>query len=128
MREPKMARLSLKKMSVAELIDLREKIQGELSRKIAQERAGLQEQIDALTKLERGSLHKPNGSAAAAKVRRVRNNTNPKAATAKKVQPKYRGPDGETWSGRELAPRWLKTLEAEGKNRESYLVTKQGGR
>jgi DNA-binding protein H-NS len=35
---------------------------------------------------------------------------------------KYRGPDGETWSGRGRAPVWLKILEAGGHNREEYLV------
>jgi DNA-binding protein H-NS len=35
---------------------------------------------------------------------------------------KYRGPDGETWSGRGRAPVWLRNLESEGHNREKYLV------
>ena len=36
----------------------------------------------------------------------------------------YRGPNGETWSGRGLAPRWLAELERKGKNRDSYLINK----
>jgi len=44
------------------------------------------------------------------------------AAKGKKVAPKYRGPGGETWSGRGLAPRWLADLEGKGKKRESYLI------
>jgi DNA-binding protein H-NS len=35
---------------------------------------------------------------------------------------KYRGPEGEEWSGRGRAPVWLKNLEAEEHNREEYLV------
>src|SRR5262249_53889737 len=35
---------------------------------------------------------------------------------------KYRGPNAEEWSGRGRAPVWLKNLEAEGHNREEYLV------
>src|SRR3954471_22128038 len=31
---------------------------------------------------------------------------------------KYRGPNGGTWSGRGRMPKWLQTLEAEGRNRE----------
>lgn len=121
-----MARLNLKKMSVAELIDLRGKIQSELSRKIGQERGELQKQIDALAKLEGDASKTMNGAGGAAKLRRGRGVAakKPKAATAKKVAPKYRGPDGETWSGRGLAPRWLTTLEAGGKKRESFLIKK----
>jgi DNA-binding protein H-NS len=36
---------------------------------------------------------------------------------------RYRGPSGETWSGRGRMPRWLQTLEAEGRNREEFRVT-----
>jgi DNA-binding protein H-NS len=46
----------------------------------------------------------------------------PRAAKEKKVAPKYRGPGGETWSGRGPAPRWLAELEAKGKKRESFLI------
>jgi DNA-binding protein H-NS len=35
---------------------------------------------------------------------------------------KYRGPNAEEWSGRGRAPVWLRNLEAEGHNREEYLV------
>jgi len=35
---------------------------------------------------------------------------------------KYRSPDGEEWSGRGRAPVWLKNLEAEGNNRDEYLI------
>lgn len=35
---------------------------------------------------------------------------------------KFRGPNGETWSGRGLTPRWLKALEARGKKRDQFAV------
>lgn len=35
---------------------------------------------------------------------------------------KFRGPNGETWSGRGLMPRWLSALVATGKTRENYAV------
>lgn len=38
------------------------------------------------------------------------------------VIPKYRGPNGETWSGRGRAPNWLMALEAQGQSRESFKV------
>ena len=40
----------------------------------------------------------------------------------KKVAPKYRGPNGETWSGRGLAPRWLSMLTASGKSKADFAV------
>ena len=42
------------------------------------------------------------------------------------IQVKYRGPEGEEWSGRGRAPRWLKNLEAAEHNRDEYLVQPEG--
>ena len=38
------------------------------------------------------------------------------------VEAKYRGPNGELWSGRGRMPKWLHAAEAEGKSRESFLI------
>lgn len=38
------------------------------------------------------------------------------------VAAKYRGLNGETWSGRGKAPRWLTNLEAQGRNRDEFLI------
>lgn len=35
---------------------------------------------------------------------------------------KYRGPNGEKWSGRGRTPRWLAALEAEGRGREQFAI------
>jgi DNA-binding protein H-NS len=46
-------------------------------------------------------------------------------ASAKSGTPapvKYRGPNGETWSGRGLMPRWLAGQVAQGKTKESFAV------
>ena len=37
---------------------------------------------------------------------------------------KYTGPNGESWSGRGLMPRWLATLVNDGHSREEYLIAK----
>jgi len=57
----------------------------------------------------------------------------PKAASAKPVKaakkaanpvaPKYRGPQGETWSGRGLMPKWLAALVAQGQPKESFAIS-----
>jgi DNA-binding protein H-NS len=38
------------------------------------------------------------------------------------VEAKYRGPNGELWSGRGRMPKWLHAAEAEGKSRDSFLI------
>lgn len=48
-----------------------------------------------------------------------------KATVAKSGTPapiKYRGPNGETWSGRGLMPRWLAAFVALGKSKETFAV------
>ena len=42
--------------------------------------------------------------------------------TGQPVPPKFRGPDGQTWSGRGLMPRWLSALVAEGQPRENFAI------
>lgn len=44
--------------------------------------------------------------------------------TGKKKSPaaKYRGPNGEEWSGRGRPARWLTQLETRGRKREEFLV------
>ncbi len=41
-----------------------------------------------------------------------------------KVAAKYRGPSGETWSGRGLTPVWLRSLVKQGKKAEGFLIKK----
>ncbi|HRD87707.1 MAG TPA: H-NS histone family protein [Accumulibacter sp.] len=38
------------------------------------------------------------------------------------VAVKYRGPNGESWSGRGKAPNWLTSLESDGRHRDEFLV------
>lgn len=39
-----------------------------------------------------------------------------------KVAPKYRGPNGETWTGRGQQPRWLADLVAQGRAKEEFAI------
>lgn len=77
-----------------------------------------------LKDLQRG-LGKAGRAASAARTvsagARKRSGT-PSRQKGKKVPPKYRGPKGETWSGRGMMPRWLATLVAQGKSRESFAI------
>ena len=38
------------------------------------------------------------------------------------VAAKFRGPNGETWSGRGLMPRWLAGLVAQGRGKEEFAI------
>lgn len=42
--------------------------------------------------------------------------------SAQTVAAKYRGPNGETWSGRGLTPKWLVSLLAQGQSKDTYLI------
>lgn len=49
----------------------------------------------------------------------------PTKAVRRKVQTvpaKYKGPNGETWSGRGMLPKWLSSLVAQGQGRDEYLI------
>ena len=41
------------------------------------------------------------------------------------VAAKYRSPQGDTWSGRGRAPKWLQVAEAEGHSRDEFLISDQ---
>ena len=43
-------------------------------------------------------------------------------AKRKKPSPKYRGPDGSTWSGRGARPRWLTKAIQAGQKLEEFLI------
>lgn len=42
--------------------------------------------------------------------------------TSKPVAAKYKGPKGETWSGRGLMPKWLSALVKQGRKKEEFAV------
>ncbi len=46
----------------------------------------------------------------------------PRGDIGTKRAAKYRGPNGEEWSGRGRTPKWLAALEAEGRGREEFLI------
>ena len=44
------------------------------------------------------------------------------ASGGKTAAAKFRGPNGETWSGRGLTPRWLTALVAQGRTKEEFAI------
>ena len=109
--------VDLDKMSVAELTALRdaaeakrmEKLEAATVAVLAETRAKLAE----LGLTLEGVL--PAGGAGQGR-------KGPKNSGGDKVPAKYRGPNGEEWSGRGRLPNWLAALEAEGKKRDQFAV------
>jgi DNA-binding protein H-NS len=103
------------RMDFAALRDLRNEVDKALNQRISHERRSLESRMAELSALEGGAPRrgrKPGSGRAA----------HPLKGT--KAAAKYRGPGGETWAGRGLAPRWLTALEKKGKKRDQFLVDK----
>jgi DNA-binding protein H-NS len=118
--------LNFSKMDLADLLQLRDEIETALNGKIAMEREELQSKLVELATLERKrsktvgrEVGKPNSKRSAAGRK-----GKPHPLKGQKAKPRYRGPKGETWAGRGLAPRWLTDLEKKGKKREQFLIEK----
>jgi len=100
----------LKSMSVDELWELHESVVAELARKIAAERAVLE---DRLRRLGSGVLS-----------RELKRERRPYP----KVLPKYRNPEdrSETWAGRGKQPRWVTAQLRSGRKLNNLLIHKTG--
>ena len=75
--------------------------------------------------LQSGKGKSKAGRAAKGKAGTAKSVKAPKAArkATNPVAPKYRGPHGETWTGRGLTPKWLSTLVAQGQSKDSFLIS-----
>ena len=66
---------------------------------------------------------KGSGKSGVVATKRAVGKVNSKGANAGvPVAAKYRGPNGETWSGRGLMPRWLSALVSQGQTRDDFLI------
>jgi DNA-binding protein H-NS len=116
-KNPNFARLD-----VAALIAVRDEVEQVLARKVDEERRDLQARLDALHALQSGERASGVRKRKLGRPARLRRSQEVRALKGRKVPIKYRGPKGDTWTGRGLAPRWLAELEAKGKKRKSFLV------
>jgi DNA-binding protein H-NS len=98
---------ALKRMDVFELISLRDKVDA----RITEVRRDLEKSLSRLSGPQaRG--RKPAGVAKRAG----------HPLKGRSVAPKYRGPEGETWTGRGLKPKWLSAAIAAGSKVEDFLI------
>ena len=108
------------KMDLGELAKMRDALDAHLKRRIGAEQDALREQMAALAAIAEGS-----GASVASPPKRGRpskRKTHP--LKGRRVAPIFRGPNGETWSGRGSTPLWLVALEKKGKKRESFRIAK----
>jgi DNA-binding protein H-NS len=99
-----MAKVNLTGMNVEALISLRKQV----DERLAQLRIELEKQLEALTG-QVPSKRRAKGS----------------SLKGRKVPPKYRSPDGETWAGRGAKPKWLVEALKKGKRMDDFLITRK---
>jgi DNA-binding protein H-NS len=111
----------LDKMNLDDLIKVREKVENAIERRVTTERTALQAKLAELSALTGNGKSRPTRSSRPTGKNPARSK---KAHPLKgrKAPPKYRGPGGETWSGRGLPPRWLAALEKKGRKRDTFLI------
>lgn len=107
---------TLKKLADAANEKFNHRKQGELKTMVAGWLADAQavgySAMDVLTELRSRLPGQPGA-------KRTRATRADKGAT---TVPKYRGPNGELWSGRGQPPKWMKPLLATGKKKEDFLI------
>ena len=67
----------------------------------------------------RKAAARPEAPAKGARGRKARK---PSAATGRKVAPKYKGPNGETWTGRGRQPAWVAAELGGGRTLDDLLI------
>jgi len=113
---------ALNGLTVAQLADLRDAIEDLRLTKVAAERdAVLAEARDRLAQLGL-SLDDALKSEGQDSRKTSRHGHGPA-----KVPPKYRGPNGEQWSGRGRQPHWVRDLVASGQRLDDCLISRLAG-
>jgi len=101
-------------LSLADLNELIARAQKAITSKKEEAKAGTLNKLKALANAEGFSLDELMGKGPGGRRQR--------SDKGVKLKPKYKGPNGEIYTGRGPTPKWLKTLERKGEKREKYLV------
>jgi DNA-binding protein H-NS len=101
---------NLKSMDVEALLSLR----ADIDKRLGQKRSELEQQLSRL-----GSESSGSGRAM-----RAWGSGRRSSMKGRKVAPKFRGPDGDTWAGRGARPRWLTALIKQGHKLDEYAINK----
>ncbi len=103
-----MPKVSLSRLDVQSLMDLRKQVEATL----VERRAVIEKQLALL-----------DGDKVARRGGRRKS-----TLKGRKVPAKYRGPDGETWAGRGARPRWLVAAIKGGRKLDHFLIDKSAGK
>ena len=101
-------------LSLADLNELIARAQKAIASKKEEAKAGALNKLKALANAEGFSLDELMGKGPGGRRQR--------SDKGVKLKPKYKGPNGEIYTGRGPTPKWLKSLERKGEKREKYLV------
>ena len=102
-------------LSLPELLRARDMLAGNYTHRMAEERGALIAEMESRMKALGMSIEE-----AVTKRPRKRTRKTPAA-------PKYMSPDGKTWSGRGVAPQWVREIEKNGHTREEYRIPVENG-
>ena len=120
--------VDLDRMTVPQLTTLIGAAEAKRRDKLEDARAALRAEMErraAELGIAPGDLFSTAGQQAPAEQAAVKSGTRarkPRDDIGAKRAAKYRGPNGEEWSGRGRTPNWLAALEAEGRGREEFLI------
>jgi DNA-binding protein H-NS len=101
--------------SFDELLDLKKGIDSEVESRKAKEIEGLRVRVTESAHTLGVSIQELFGLSPQAAKRETKHPRGKQPA-------KYRGPNGEEWSGRGPAPRWMKPYLAKGKTKADFLI------
>lgn len=106
--------LNFSSYSFEELVEIKNDLEGELDSRKSKEIEGIRSKLQENAKALGISVEELAGLSKGTR-RQTRHARGPQP-------PKYRGPNGEEWSGRGPAPRWMKPHLAKGKTKEDFLI------
>jgi DNA-binding protein H-NS len=114
---------ALESLNVGELRRVITFAEARIREREASEKAATREELQKLAQ-ERGFSMNDlfGGLTAQAAAKRGRKSSEAGKPERAPVEAKYKGPNGELWSGRGRMPKWLHAAEAEGKPRDSFLI------
>jgi len=101
-------------LSLSELNELMARTQKAISSRKDEEKSATLSELRALASSKGFTLDELMGRGASGRRQR--------SDKGVKLKPKYKGPNGEIYTGRGPTPKWLKALERKGEKREKYLV------
>ncbi|MFT8246329.1 H-NS family nucleoid-associated regulatory protein [Roseomonas sp. BN140053] len=112
-------KMNLAALSVQELTSLIHDAEAKRQEKMEEAKSSLKSEMEEKAAALGLSLE---GLFPRAETAKIRSSRKPRKDAGAPVPVKYRGPNGEEWTGRGRPPGWLAALEKQGKQRDSFRV------